>query len=86
MFITISRSFGQEGVGLYTFAMALTGFFAVFADFGLYHLSVRQISLDVNSQALSGHFIVVRTLFNLTAFALFVVVAELPPFFGHLAC
>lgn len=43
-FVVLSRIFGQEGIGQYSFAMALTGFFAVLADFGFYHLSIKEIS------------------------------------------
>ncbi|MCH2171019.1 oligosaccharide flippase family protein [Myxococcota bacterium] len=44
LFVTISRTFGQEGVGQYSFAMAVTGFCALFADFGLYNLTVQKVS------------------------------------------
>jgi O-antigen/teichoic acid export membrane protein len=44
LFVVLSRTFGQEGIGQYSFAMALTGFFVVFADFGLYNLSIKEMS------------------------------------------
>jgi len=44
LFVTISRLFGQDGIGQYSFAIAYTGFFMIFADFGLYDLSVKDIS------------------------------------------
>jgi O-antigen/teichoic acid export membrane protein len=44
LFIVLSRAFGQEGVGQYAFAMGLTGFFAAAADFGLYNLTVKELS------------------------------------------
>jgi O-antigen/teichoic acid export membrane protein len=44
LFVVLSRVFGQEGVGHYSFAMALTGFFMVLADFGLYNFSVKEMS------------------------------------------
>lgn len=44
LFVVLSRVFGQQGIGQYSFAIALTGFFAVFADFGLYNLSVKEMS------------------------------------------
>jgi O-antigen/teichoic acid export membrane protein len=43
LFVVLSQTFGQEGIGQYSFAMALTGFFVVFADFGLYNLSIKGI-------------------------------------------
>ncbi len=44
LFVVISRQFGEEGVGQYSFAMALTGFLMVSADFGLEFLSTRELS------------------------------------------
>ncbi len=44
LIVVVSRLFGPEGVGEYSFAIALTGFFAVFADFGLYSLTVKELS------------------------------------------
>ncbi len=44
LFILIARTFGQESIGHYSFAMALAGFFVVFADFGLYYLTIKEIS------------------------------------------
>jgi O-antigen/teichoic acid export membrane protein len=49
LFIVLSRAFGQEGIGQYSFAMALTGFFAIFADFGLYELSIKEMSRRTSS-------------------------------------
>lgn len=43
-FVLLSRAFGQEGIGQYSFAMALAGFFWVFAEFGLYNLSIKEMS------------------------------------------
>lgn len=44
LFVVLSRTYGQKGIGQYSFAMALTGFFAVFSSFGLYHFSVKEMS------------------------------------------
>ena len=44
LYVTLSRAFGQEGIGQYAFAMALTGFFAVGASFGLYNFSIKELS------------------------------------------
>ncbi len=49
LFIVLSRTFGQDGIGQYSFAMALTCFFSVFAEFGLYNLSVKEISRHTGS-------------------------------------
>ncbi|MBI9070060.1 MAG: oligosaccharide flippase family protein [Melioribacteraceae bacterium] len=47
LFVSISRQYGQEGIGQYSFAMAVTGFFAVLADFGLYQFTIKTISRDL---------------------------------------
>jgi len=44
LFVAISRVFGQEGIGKYSFAMALTSYFAAFSDFGLYTYSIKEMS------------------------------------------
>ena len=44
LFVVLSRVYGQEGIGEYSFAMAYTGFFLVAADFGLYNLSIKEMS------------------------------------------
>ena len=44
LFIFLSRIFGQEGLGIYSFAIAFSGFFAVAADFGLYGFSIKELN------------------------------------------
>lgn len=44
LFVLISRKFGQEGIGQYSFAMAFTGFFMIVSDFGLFKLSIKEMS------------------------------------------
>ncbi len=44
LFVLISRKFGQDGIGQYSFAMAFTGFFMVVSDFGLFKLSIKKMS------------------------------------------
>jgi len=44
LFIILSRDFGQEGIGEYSLAMAITGFFAAISEFGLYHYSIKEMS------------------------------------------
>jgi O-antigen/teichoic acid export membrane protein len=43
-FVLLSRTFGEEGIGQYSFGMAFTGFFAVFADYGLFPFTIKEIS------------------------------------------
>ncbi len=76
-FVVLSRIFGQEGIGQYSFAMALTGFFGLFGDFGLYNLSVKEISRSEGSVAeYAGHAFTLRIAFSLVAFG--VLLAALP--------
>jgi O-antigen/teichoic acid export membrane protein len=43
-FLVLARTYGQEGIGQYSFAMALTGVLSVFADFGIQTLSIKNLS------------------------------------------
>lgn len=42
----MARYLGAEGYGIISFAMAFTGIFAIFMDFGINQLSIRDISRD----------------------------------------
>ena len=44
LFVALSRVFGEEGIGQYSFAMAFTGFFVVFSEFGLYYFSIKELN------------------------------------------
>jgi O-antigen/teichoic acid export membrane protein len=44
LFIALSRAFGEEGLGRYSFAAAIGGFCLIATDFGLYPYTVREIS------------------------------------------
>jgi O-antigen/teichoic acid export membrane protein len=44
LFVVLSRIFGEEGIGQYSFAIAFTGFFVVFAEFGLYFFSIKELN------------------------------------------
>lgn len=44
LFVALSRIYGPEGIGVYSFATAFVGFFAVVADFGLTTLMVKDMS------------------------------------------
>ncbi len=70
-FVVISRTFGQEGIGQYSFAMALTGFFVVFADFGLNSLSIKEMSRFTGSiSEYLGNILFLRLVFTITVFVL----------------
>lgn len=44
LFVLLSRTFGDVGLGKYSFAMAVGGFCMIAADFGLFQYTVREIS------------------------------------------
>lgn len=44
MFVILAREFGQQGIGEYSFAMALTSFLMIMADYGLTVLSIKEMS------------------------------------------
>lgn len=44
LFVILSRTFGDVGLGKYSFAMALGGFCLIATDFGLFPYTVREIS------------------------------------------
>jgi O-antigen/teichoic acid export membrane protein len=48
-FITIAREFGERGIGQYSFAMALTAFIVIFADFGFFNLSIKEMGRHQDS-------------------------------------
>ena len=81
LFVVLSRSFGQEGVGEYSFAMALTGLIAAFADFGLYHLSIKEMSrLSGPLGAYFSRVLSLRFVLSALVFVLFLCVLPFLPF------
>ena len=54
LFVVISRKFGKEGIGNYSFAIALTGFFMILASFGLTKLSIKVMSCRQENVNRSG--------------------------------
>jgi O-antigen/teichoic acid export membrane protein len=71
-FVVLSRAFGQDGIGKYSFAIGLTGFLAVLADFGISSLSIKEMSrIDGSVGNYFGRILCVR--FFLT----FIVVAAM---------
>lgn len=47
--IYLARFLGTEGFGKYSFAIAFTGLFVVFADFGLSYLTIREVARNRDS-------------------------------------
>lgn len=57
----ISRVYGEEGLGVYSLAMAISGFLAVTSNFGLTQLSVKELSRQQQVSAHFGRFLAART-------------------------
>lgn len=82
LFVVISRQLGEEGVGQYSFAMALTGFLMVFADFGLEFLSTRELSRRPREElaAYMGRLIAVRAVQTLVTIGILVILCVALPY------
>jgi len=79
-FVVLSRTFGQDGIGQYSFGMAVTGFFAVFADFGLYNLNIKEASRkDGSLRDDFGAALILRVGYTLLGLAGLVIVVQFLP-------
>ncbi|GJL58129.1 MAG: peptide-binding protein [Nitrospirales bacterium] len=80
-FIVLARTYGQEGIGQYSFAMALTSVLAVFADFGIHNLSIKYLSRDRDQVTnYYGRLLAVRLLLSATVISVLLVMTALFPF------
>lgn len=85
--VVLARTYGDEGVGNYGFALAITSVLVVLADFGLHNSSVKDISRDKAQFAVYyGSRVAIRLMLCAGAFVLLaaVVAADLPWFAGEL--
>jgi O-antigen/teichoic acid export membrane protein len=83
LFIFLSRSFGEAGVGAYSFAIGFTGFFAVFAEFGLASLTIKGVSRHISSfQDYYGRILSLRLALSVAVLVVLVLVTPLLPFPG----
>jgi O-antigen/teichoic acid export membrane protein len=81
LFVVLSRTFGEAGIGEYSFAIAFAGFFAVFADYGLYFLGLKIMSRpDTVSASDYGPVLALRLVLSTLAFFALVVVVFFLPF------
>jgi O-antigen/teichoic acid export membrane protein len=80
-FVVVSRMFGQDGVGQYSFAIGLTGFFAVFADFGLRNLSIKNLSrLEGSLRFEHGRFLSLRLIMTAGSYGALLALIPFLPF------
>ena len=81
LFVVLSRAFGQEGVGQYSFAIGLTGFFAVIAQFGLYSFSIKELARRPDSFRVNfGRIFSLRLFLSLVVFTLLLLILPFLPF------
>ena len=81
LFVTLSRVYGQDGIGQYSFAIGFTGFFAVFSGFGLYHLSIKELSRHTGSFGdYFGRILTLRLILSTAAFGVLLLAIPFLPF------
>lgn len=84
LFVILSRTFGQEGIGHYSFAMAFTSFFAVFSEYGLYHLTIKELNRRIESSTLYYSWIIsLRVVLSAAVLAILMLTIQLLPFSGQ---
>ncbi|MFQ6674436.1 MAG: flippase [Fidelibacterota bacterium] len=81
LFVVLSRTFGQHGIGQYSFAMGLTCFFVVFSEFGLYNLSIKEMSRRTDSLGdYCGGIFTLRLILSVGVFGVLLLVLPFLPF------
>lgn len=86
-FVVLARNFGQEGLGQYSFAMALTSIVVVLADFGIFHLSVKDMSRqsdDADIATYYGHLLTLRLMLVGLALGMLLLFLPFLPFSADL--
>ena len=74
----IARYLGPSGFGVLSFALAFTGIFAVFADFGLQLLITREVARDKNlTQKYLANFSLMKIILAVFAYGLIAVIINL---------
>lgn len=80
LFVMLSRTYGQDGIGHYSFAIALTGFFMVLADFGLTNLSIKDMSRRQGDIELYySHIFTMRLVLTVLSYGLLVLMSLFLP-------
>ncbi|MFA5029527.1 MAG: flippase [Patescibacteria group bacterium] len=77
-FILVARSIGVENTGKYSFALSFTTIFAMFLDFGLTQILIRESARDIkNSQKYLANVLGLKLLGSVIIYALVIVVINL---------
>ena len=83
-FVMLTRTFGEEGIGQYSFAVAFSGFFMIFADFGLYTLTVKELGRNKDSTLLYyGRMLSLRLILCFLTLTVLLFVLPFLPFPGQ---
>lgn len=81
LFVVLSRIFGEEGIGQYSFAIAFTGFFVVFAEFGLYFVTIKELNrTDCGAWKCFQAILSLRLILSSFVFVILLVVLAFLPF------
>jgi O-antigen/teichoic acid export membrane protein len=81
LFVALSRTFGQEGLGQYSVAMAFGGFLLILSDFGLYPYSVKEMSrLKDDLPGYYGRILTLRLVLSAAVVLLMLAVVPWLPF------
>ena len=81
LFVLISRLFGKEGIGVYSFAIALTGIFAVLSEMGMNMFTIRELPTRTEPfETLFGRMVSFRITLVAVAYALLLAILPLLPF------
>ena len=78
LFVVLSREFGQEGIGQYSFAVGFTGFFGMLSQFGLIDYTIKEISR--NKDSFHFYFSNIFTLNLILSIFIFVILLIITPF------
>jgi O-antigen/teichoic acid export membrane protein len=81
LFVGVSRAFGQEGLGHYSFGVAFTGFFVVVAESGLYPYSIKELSRHAGPLGRHyGRILSLRLILSLLVFLILLLAIPFVPF------
>ena len=81
LIVVWSRVYGQVGIGQYSFALGVTGFFAAFVGFGLHPFSIKELARSrAPVTTVYGRVLSLRLLLSVAALALLLLVVPFLPF------
>ena len=72
----VARRLGPDGLGSFSFAINLAGYFAIPANFGVTALATRDLARDPDrTRPVAGEVLVIQTVLSLVPYALLVLLA-----------